>query len=423
MSEIIKDRQVFSLTDVMNSVQRTLAERYKSPFWVKAEMNKLNFYKHSGHCYPDLVEKQDGKIIAQIRAILWSDDYRRIDDRFRKTLNEPLKDGIKILFQAKISFDASHGLTLRIFDIDPDYTLGDLEKEKQDTIRRLREEGIYTSNKALKTPLLPQRIAIISVETSKGYMDFLGKIDSNPWGYAFFHVLFPSVLQGDGLVKSVTAQLNRIRRVQHHFDVVAIVRGGGGEAGLAAYNNYELAREIALFPLPVLTGIGHITNETVTEMVAHKNLITPTDLADFILQRFHNIAVPVNQARQRLADLSSRLLYNERMRLASVLKHFRLSTEMLTRRHLNNIRMAQNRLADKLNLFFSNTAMSLDNMQRNVNNLNPKEVMRRGYSITMFKGRAVKSADELQEGDELKTVVYEGEIYSAVKRNKKDKDE
>ncbi|MDR1129445.1 MAG: exodeoxyribonuclease VII large subunit, partial [Prevotellaceae bacterium] len=173
MAEKVNDRTIFSLLEVTKSVQKTLSGRYKSSFWVKAEMNKLNFYRHSGHCYPELVEKKDGKVIAQIKSYIWKDDYSRINGKFLDVLNEPLKDGIKILFQAKITFDPAHGLSLWIMDVDPAYTLGDLEREKQETVNRLKREGIFDKNKSLSFPLLPQRIAIISVETSKGYADFL----------------------------------------------------------------------------------------------------------------------------------------------------------------------------------------------------------------------------------------------------------
>jgi exodeoxyribonuclease VII large subunit len=195
MPENVNDKQVFSLLEVTKSIEKTLEERYKSSFWVKAEMNKLNFYKQSGHCYPELVEKKDGKIITQIKSYLWKDDYFRVNNNFQRLLKEPLKDGIKILFLAKITFDTTHGLSLWILDIDPSFTLGDLEREKIEAINKLKVEGIFNKNKMLSLPLLPQRIAIISVETSKGYVDFLKVIESNSWNYKFFHFLFPSLLQ------------------------------------------------------------------------------------------------------------------------------------------------------------------------------------------------------------------------------------
>ena len=173
MPETIRNKPVFSLLEVTRSIQKTITERYKTPVWIQAELNKLNYYKQSGHCFPELVEKQEGRVLAQMRATIWKDDFIIIDREFQRVLKEPLKDGIKILFLAAISFDPTHGLALRIIDIDPAYTLGDLEKEKQETIERLKKENLYDKNKGLRLALLPQRIAVISVESSKGYADFI----------------------------------------------------------------------------------------------------------------------------------------------------------------------------------------------------------------------------------------------------------
>jgi exodeoxyribonuclease VII large subunit len=370
MPEILTDKTVFSLLEVTKSIQKTISERYKSSFWVKAEMNKLNYYKQSGHCYPELVEKANGKIIAQIKSHLWKDDYASANNKFLATLKEPLKDGIKILFLAKISFDPAHGLALWILDIDPSYTLGDLEREKQETIQKLKEEGIFAKNKTLKLSLLPQRIAIISVETSKGYADFLEVIDSNPWRYKFFRLLFPSLLQGDQAVKSIINQLRRIRKVKDHFDVVAIIRGGGGDVGLSCYNNYLLAKEIALFPTPIITGIGHATNETVVEMISFSNAITPTKLGEYLLQKFHNFSVPVHEAEKKIIDQSRRLLSEESKKFRSEIKLFKSVVENITITNANDIKHAAKNLFQQTKFIFKSeqerlflTKMKLVNWQ------------------------------------------------------------
>ena len=419
MPEKINDKTVFSLLEVTKSVEKTLNERYKSSFWVKAEMSKLSFYKHSGHCYPELVEKKDGKIIAQIRSHLWKDDYYRINNNFLKILNEPLKDGIKILFQAKISFDPVHGLALWIMDIDPSYTLGDLEREKQETIKQLKEEGIYTKNKLLKLPLLPQRIAIISVETSKGYADFLKVIDSNSWNYNFFHYLFPSLLQGDRAVESISAQLKRIKSIKHHFDVVAIIRGGGGDIGLSCYNDYQLAKEIALFPIPVITGIGHATNETVAEMISFANAITPTKLAEYLLQQFHNFSFPVQDAEKKIIDKSRRLLSEKRVKFQSEIKLFRSVTEkvLITNRYI--VSKIKDKLLLQSGLQLKSSLLELNNMEKNISNMNPANVLKRGYSITRLNGKAVKSISQVNNGDTLDTSLFEGNIISIVNNTNK----
>ena len=461
------DKPVFTLLQVSRSIQKTLSERYANTYWIKAEMNKLNHYSHSGHCYPELVEKKDGKVVAQMKSILWRDDYRNINYRFLKVLNEPLKDGIKILFLASITFDPAHGLSLIIHDIDPSYTLGDIEKEKQETIRRLHNEGIFGKNKLIPVPLLPQRIAVISVETSKGYADFIKVLEQNGWAYKFFHYLFPSLLQGEKAKQSIIGQLQRIKKVRHHFDVVAIIRGGGGDIGLSCYNDYELAREIALFPIPVITGIGHATNETVVEMISHTNAITPTKIAEDLIQKFHNFSVPVQRAHDRIIERSHRLLNDEGLRFQAEIKLFRSVTERIlaenrtqVREHARSIyrqstflfrsqheyltairenikkaafvfcgtiqqmlRQSQLSLLKDSSSLLKRQHSDLDSITRNIDNMSPQNVLKRGYSITRLKGRALRSYEQARQGDALETLLFDGQLLSIVESSSKPKDQ
>lgn len=487
MSEQIDNRQVFSLYEVTRSIQKTLSERYSRAYWIKAELNKLNYYQHSGHCYPELVEKRHGKVVTQLRSVLWKDDYRRINAEFQALLNEPLKDGIKILFSAKIDYHPHYGLSLHIQDIDPSFTLGDLEKEKQEAIKRLKAEGVYQQNKRLKMPLLPKRIAVISVETSKGYADFLNVLGEahQSYGYAFFQMLFPSLLQGDNAVKSMLQQLRRIRRVAHHFDVVIIVRGGGGDIGLSCYNNYALAREVATFPIPVLTGIGHSTNETVTEMVAHQNTITPTKLAEIFVQKCHEFAGPLLKAEERIIDIAQRQITQENQHLRQLWRLFRygIQQQLLQHRtylnaagqHLNqqsqfalqaqahqlhqsvdkleydtlrfsqqqerDLNYASNRiegeaeqqlqqaeflLAHQTKWLLQHAVVPVKQGEINVKNLahyvaimDPKNVLKRGYSITLHNGKAVTTAADLTPGDSIVTRLYDGSVESVVETTNK----
>ncbi|HMN33765.1 MAG TPA: exodeoxyribonuclease VII large subunit [Chitinophagaceae bacterium] len=462
MPEIINDKKIFSLFEVTKSIQKTIDERYKSSYWIKAELNKLNYYQHSGHCYPELVEKKDGKVIAQLRSNLWKTDFININNNFKRVLNEPLKDGIKILFLASIQFHPEYGLSLNILDIDPSFTLGDLEKEKQETIQKLKQEGIYDANKKLKIPLIPQRIAIISVETSKGYADFLKILEGakNSWGYRFFYILFPSLLQGDNAPQSIIGQLKRIRKIMHHFDVVVIVRGGGGDIGLSCFNNYELAKEIAIFPIPVITGIGHATNETVTEMIAFTNAITPTKIAEFLIQKFHDFSVPVQKAEEKIIDMSKRLIADEQNKFTSEVKLFRSVTNNMLLKNKNVLnenakslvsqsqfifkneyeyhKMAKQKiisatkiLCNSLNqgllqneknikrdmlLLFKTLHIGIENIEKNINNMKPENVLKRGYSITYLNGKSVSTFKDLKEGDILKTSLNEGSVTSIVNK-------
>jgi exodeoxyribonuclease VII large subunit len=469
MPEKTNDRTIFSLLEVTTSIQKTLSERYTSSFWIKAEMNKLNHYPQSGHCYPDLVEKTNGKIVAEMRSTIWKDDFERINENFVNMLHEPLKNGINILFQAKISFNPVHGLSLRILEIDPSWTLGELEKEKQLTIEKLKREGIFNANKSLVIALLPKRIAVISVETSKGYADFRKVIVGNEWGYTFFHMLFPAVLQGENASESILGQLEKIRTVKHHFDVVAIIRGGGGDVGLSCYNKYELAKALALFPLPVVTGIGHSTNETVAEMIAFRNTITPTELADWLIQKFHNFSVPLQNAQETIVRKVTQLMQDEKLKVVNTVRYFKsvtlsglaqrkneISNEIrelqqqskywvrqkqerhiyqniiliesgsrqILRLRSQTIESAGNNLLNKTRNFIHGKFQIITGIEKNIELLNPVNILNRGYTITMADGKLLKTVNEVREGTLLKTILPDGNILSTTKSiNKSDNHE
>lgn len=414
MPELIQDKTIFSLLEVSKSIQKTLAERYKSLYWIKAEMNKLNHYTHSGHCYPELVEKQDGKIVAEIRSTLWKADFTRINNNFLKIAQEPLREGITMLFQASISYDPMYGLSLRIVDIDPTFTLGELEKEKLDSIRKLKEEGIYEANKSIPFPMLPKRLAIISVETSKGLSDFYKIINQNPWGYKLECTLFPALLQGDKSIPSIINQLAVIADKIAEFDVVAIIRGGGGEVGLSSYNNYLLAKAIAIFPIPVLTGIGHSTNYTVSEMVAYKNAITPSELADFLIQKFHNFSVPIEKAAEGIQQLIFTRFKEERNFLSQMATHIQWVGKRELQTARTNIQHMQHELGALIKLRFYEHKTALAHTERIIQLSDPRRLLKRGFSITKVNGKLLQSLHQLSPGDLIQTIVEDGEIISTV---------
>jgi exodeoxyribonuclease VII large subunit len=338
-------------------------------------MLKLNHYEHSGHCYPDLVEKTNNRIVAQTRAIIWKDDFIRINRRFIETIKEPVKDGISVLIYCRINFDPLYGLSLRIIDMDPSLYLGELEKEKMETIAKIKKEGLWNKNKELPFALLPKRLAIISVKSSKGYSDFLNIIYKEKENFSIFTYIFPSLLQGDHAVESILMALNNIEIVKHHFDCVLLIRGGGGDIGLSCYNNYELVKRIATFPIPVLTGIGHSTNETVCEMVSFQSTITPTNLADFIISKFKNFNNNLNNIRQNIVLIAKDRMEREKQRLSQYEKTLEL--------------------------------------------LNPKNLLKRGYTITLMNNEIIKSLSKLKEGDSITTLMEDGEIESTIKKIKR----
>ncbi len=453
----------YSLSQVLKSVSSVIANAYKSPYWIKADMIKLNYYPKSGHCYPDLVEKSEGKIKAQMRATMWSGNYEKANAKFVNTTGKELSDGMNILFLAQVKFDAVYGFSLNILDIDADYELGILAKAKKECIIKLKDKGVFYNNKKLKLPQLPQRIAIISDETSKGYHDFISIVDNNSRGYKFFYMLFPSLLQGDAAVRTMLNQLSVIKKLIHHFDLVAIIRGGGGDVGMDCYNNYELASEVANFPIPVISGIGHSTNETVVEMVAHLNPITPTDLAYLLQQKFDNNAVAIDDYQSVIENYTSDYL-NEKINIVNGFASVVINKSKELFNEQNNILQQHKQTAvfasktiislnkNRIHKFSSesrltmqkrlsveefriaNSTKSLYSISKNliinqkqkigfiedkIELVKPDNILKRGYSYNTVNGKIVTDIDDLNVGDKLITVNYEGNIESKITKIKK----
>ncbi len=450
----------YTLSQITGHLQKLIARAYVDEYWVKAEIAKLNYYPHSGHCYPDLVEKDDVGIKAQMRSIIWAFDYRQIRSRFEKVTGTELGEGMEVLLKAKIDFSPQHGLTLRISDIDPDFTLGKMAAAKKQSIEKLKREGFFFMNKKLNFPIFPKRIAVISVETSKGYQDFINIINNNSRGYRFSHLLFPAILQGDSAVESIMNQLLKILRIKHHFDLVAIIRGGGGDVGLSCYNDFELAKMVATFPIPVVSGIGHSTNETVVEMVSHLDSITPTDLAYFLQQKFDNLLVFAERTEKKVTDLANRYLLNEFKKMERSAEHIQIFQKVFLDRELNILenflimlgrdlsssfekfdtrlsslglqasRGASNQLKSSqialavvnenmnnhLNHRLKSELIIQENLGQKIELMKPENLLKRGFSITLKNGNSIKDASQLVEGDEITTIYASGQTKSIIKK-------
>jgi exodeoxyribonuclease VII large subunit len=455
-----KVRKIYSLLDVANSIKSVFTKNYISSYWIKAEIAKLNLYPKSGHCYTDLVEKKDGEVKAQMRAIIWAGDFKMISEKFLQVTKEPLNDGMTILFMARIEFSPVHGISLIITDIEPSFTLGEMAKEKTATIEKLKAEGLFFNNINLPFPIIPKRIAVISVETSKGYRDFRSIIDNNSKKYVFQIQLFPSLLQGDKAVSSIVKQLDIIKKAKNQFDIVLIIRGGGGDIGLNCFDNYLLAREVADFPLPVITGIGHSTNETVVEMISNQNKITPTDVAYFLLQCFDNVSGLIDEYESNIIEFAENIIAFESQRLNENIRRYKTqsitllknetfrfelitsSAEKLIYSYLSNKKREFADITEKITIkpkqIVENSRMSLTGKTdfilllskqyfKNVENLlniyhskakllDPKNVLKRGYSITKFNGKAIKDSAQLDDNDLIETEFYSGRIKSIVKK-------
>lgn len=449
-------KQYYTLRQVVQSIRATIEQKYTGAYWIKAEMHKLNKYP-SGHCFPELLEKVEGKIVAEMRATIWAHNFEKINKKFIEVVKEPLKEDTTLLLLSKVTFHETYGLSLQILDIDPSFTLGELQKEKRDTLNKLQKLGILNANQSLLFPDFPKRIAIISGDSSKGLSDFNKVLEDNIQGYSFFTMLFPAYLQGDHTKDSIKEALNKIRKVKHHFDVVVIVRGGGGEVGLSCFNNFELCKELASFPLPVLTGIGHSTNFTVAEMIANKSAITPTELGGIFISAFDRLNEGINIVAERIKtksieEISRRdkeLDINVKDFRYHAIKHVRNSKQevsMLSYSLINSSRIYQmneyntlkssvqslqsqfglniKKVETKLNEysrevhFLSGQLMrdgrkEIEKLEHMVRLVDPKNVLKRGYTISTVDGVLVRKA-QIKAGSIVITKTDNAEIHSEV---------
>ena len=455
----MSEKQVFTLQQVVRSIKKTLEDRYTQNYWVKAEMHKLNRYP-SGHAFPELVQKDENKIVAQITGTIWKQQLERINTKFIEVVKEPLREGTTLLLLVKINYSETFGLGLQILDIDPSYSLGELQKQREETLRKLAKEGLLNLNQKLHFPLLPKRVAIISADSSKGLSDFLQVLQENEKSYFIFTHLFNAYLQGDVAVQSIISALKKIKRVKDHFDIVIIVRGGGAEVGMTCYNNYDLCKAIAEFPLPVLTGIGHSTNLNVAEMVSFRNEITPTKLAEFLLQTFRefeqetkrlnremiahslqlidktkqdfNGQVRVfkhaslrftdslkNELNQQIIELKNTTRYflkNENDAVLSLKNDYRIVTKEIITAERNTLSLISKPIKGSLLHFFERKESDLEQLEKTVNILNPSNVLQRGYSLTLLNGKILSAKNKPKKGDLIESKTNSLTLFSRVEK-------
>ncbi len=454
MSVQHQERKFFTLKEIAQSIQNALKDKTEVSFWATAEIVKLGYYPQSGHCYPQLVQKENGKVVAEMRGLMWKFDFIKINNKFKKITGSGLQDSITVFFQCHLRYDALYGLSLQILDIDPIYTLGDMEQERLQCIKRLTKENIYTLNRQLSSPYLVKNLAVISVETSKGYHDFKQIVQKyQEKNLRLDHKLFPSLLQGNKSPQSIINQLRRISE-EKNYDAVAIIRGGGGDVGLASYNNYELAKEVATYPLPVYAGIGHSTNETVTELVSHRYFITPTDLAMHFMERYDQLQRIVQQSskitlssatytisqhknilkdtRQILSNASIQHLRFEKNQLAHLLHGLSISSQNILAHHHKKMEENRYALTSETQEILTSTSHLLDNTSikltlhaytpistartqlkvylKTMDILDPQNLLQRGFSMTYQNGKILDSISKYQKDKEITIHLQDGQI-------------
>jgi len=406
-----------TLRELQRAVRQTLDERFELPVWVSAEIAEIKV-NHSGHCYLELVEKgsDNGVPTAQARAMIWSSHYPRIAAQFECGTGRKLAAGLQILAKALVTYHEIYGFSLQITDIDPAYTLGDMERQRQETIRRLQEEGVWEMNRQLAVPAGVQRVAVVSSAQAAGYRDFCKELEKSP--YRFRLTLFDAFVQGAEAENSVIDALCRIADRQEEFDAVALIRGGGSKSDLNCFNAYRLCSYIAQFPLPVVTGIGHDKDTSVADMVAFAALKTPTAVAGWLIERLGQIDGSLDFLALRLGEATRGLARTAALaleRLAAGLRQ--AAAERLARESMRLARLSD-RPAETARERLARERMRLDNAADIVAAHAPERLLQLGFALLRSGGRALTSVREVRRGDEVEIRLADGTLTATVNSTK-----
>jgi len=457
---MMEEKQL-TLSQLNTRIKNVVMEGFPASVWVVAEILELNLNR-SGHCYLELIEKteKDEHIVARIRGTIWAFQYRMLRPYFETITGTTLKPGIRILFKCTVEFHEQYGISLNITDIDPNYTMGDLARKKQEVIRKLKADGVFDMNRETLLPEVPQRIAIISSETAAGYGDFMNTLIGNNYGYSFRTKLFPAIMQGNGAEASVILALEQIYDSLDDFDCVVLIRGGGSQADLDCFNSYEIAANIAQFPIPVLTGIGHERDETVADLVANTRLKTPTAVAEFLIDQLAAFDAHLNQLEDHFGILVRQVIQEKKQQIreySSSLSHLvkrTLQSETIELNHLDQIlkktvsgvkekagsnlsgikdrlrRATKNvitgeikagdRYMEKLRYAVIHSLAAEKNrlqmFEKQVQLTDPVNTLKRGFTITCSGDKIITDLSTVAPGDQLTTRFRDGSLNSIVKK-------
>ena len=388
--------QHITLSQLQGRISIALAEALPLPVWVSAEIADIKI-NASGHCYIELIEKNEktGATEAQARATIWRSQVMSTIGRFEQESGQRFAKGMKILFKATVQHHAVYGMSLQIQQIDALHTIGDMERRRQQTIEQLQKEGVWDMNRSLPMPLVVQRVAVISSATAAGYRDFMKELERS--AYRIETELFEATMQGERCDESIVAALYAVAERSDEFDAVAIIRGGGSTGDLECYNSYLLAFAVTQFPLPVLTGIGHDKDTSVTDMVAHTPLKTPTAVAAWIDQRATDFDGALEYCAISLRDICRQATHSAALRLAQ------FSADV---RHL----------AERI---LQSEKQRLDGIANLVANFAPERIFRLGYAIARKEGKALKSVEDVGVGDGIEVALADGVINAKVVEKRK----
>lgn len=426
-----------TLFELNGLVKSTLQYEMSTAYWVQAEISSLSV-AYNGHCYLELVQKSPSGtgFIAKAKANIWNSTFQRLKPFFEQETGLALAVGLNVLLQVNVSFHEVFGYSLVVSDIDPTYTMGDMARRRREILARLEAEGVLELNKELAIPAVPQRIAVVSSPTAAGYGDFCNQLNNNVYGFKFYYKLFPAVMQGDDVEQSVIDALNSIALCADLWDVVVIIRGGGAVSELSCFDSYNLAMNIANFPLPVITGIGHERDDTVIDVVANTKVKTPTAAAELLIGLVADSASKFDSLTKRLSDAVGVRMESEKHRISllsqklpSLLAVLKAGQErkigLLKEKALGGAKRIvseqtytgsslQLRLSLGMQNIITGQFHRLELMEKSLQSVDPEKILRRGYSITLLDGKVVTSVSNLKPGDRLKSRFADGTVESEV---------
>ena len=400
---------------VRDAIEMQMPDEY----WVEAELAECR--ERGGHCYLELIEKEDATNtpVAKASAKCWRQTWQMIQPYFERTTGQALRTGMKVLLKVYAQFHETYGFSWIVTDIDPTYTLGDMARKRQEIIRQLKEEGVFDLQRELCIPLFAKRIAVISAAEAAGYGDFCRQLEDNEYGFKFEITLFPAIMQGEQVESSVVEALNAIYHSIRDFDVVVIIRGGGATSDLSGFDTLALAENVAQFPIPVITGIGHDRDESILDMVANTRVKTPTAAAALLIDNLRQVLERINNAQQRITLAIHQRIANHKSRLTSLQTLIPALVERTLSNAKHRIELMQNRLPAVTERIITNQKHKLSQIELMLQSYDPQLLLKRGYSITLMNGRAIRDPKELKVGDEIETRVEKGTIRSVVKREKR----
>ena len=417
----MSEEKFHSLLELNQMVRETIECEMPDEYWVEAELSECRELR--GHCYMELIQKDERTAtpVAKSPAKCWANKWAVIRPYFERTTGQQLHAGMKVLLKVYAQFHEAYGFSWIVTDINPEYTLGDMARKRQEIIRQLKAEGVFDLQKELTLPPFCQHIAVISSQTAAGYGDFCNQLSDNPYGFQFQTQLFPAIMQGEGVEQSIIAALEKIYSLTSSFspltskfDCVVIIRGGGSTGDLSGFDTLALAENVANFPLPIITGIGHERDESILDMISHTRVKTPTAAAAFLIEHLKEVLDVINGSQELITRYAQQKLSMLHSQLTIVSEAIpRLFSIVKTRQEAKIDTMSQRiPMLLERRLLAENHRLQL--MEEKLKALDPQLLLKRGYSITLHNGRAVKDATALKAGDEIETRLANGAIHSVV---------